>query len=360
MTSNAFPTSRYWILDRSRTRVFFSRRELTLLALLLLQIFMLVGSRIDGAWIIPKGIGFSQHYGFFTIFVITPVILLLSGFILEKFVETLEQVDAYCTTSDAKTRQWVVRLASNYADRLALRGNSTGFLVGLIVFFFLWCVWNVTQTINPLPTYKHDVFDAWPHRYGFIAAKLYVLVAISIVWAVAVFIALHVTYSMVSLLRFLSRHDALRVNLFHRDNCGGTSCFGDINLAITALYVCLLSVLVAMKLTHGVTYLVMNAGFCGCILLTFVQSFGAVFSIHRVLKKNKIQCLDEIAVAINKRVGQSHGAISPFPSDLLTFRTHVLGLHTFPYARGAIAAVNILRFVPVFAAVVTVARGYVS
>jgi hypothetical protein len=308
---------------------------------------------------LPPAVGFSQHYGFFTIFAITPFVLLLSGFALETFVATIRDVDAYCTTSSEQTRSWVSRLSETHVERLSLRRSGTLWIfVGVLVFFLLWCVYNIVATIDPRPTYKHDVFDALPHIYGFVAAKLYVVVAIAGVWAVAIFVCLHVTLSMVSLLRFLSRHDALRVNLFHRDNCGGTSNFGNVNLAITATYVCLLGVVVAMILTHHVTYAVVNAGLAGCIALTFAQSFGAVLSIHKVLRKNKIRCLDEIAAAINRKLYASPGQATSFPTDLLSYRTHVLSLHTYPYARGAIAAVNALRFLPVIAAATTLGNTY--
>ncbi len=188
---------------------------------------------------------------------------------------------------------------------------------------------------------------------GFFAAKAYVFVALSGVWAMAIYVCLHVTYSMFSILNFLRRHDALQVNLFHRDNCGGTSRFGDINLAITCVYFCFLAIVLAMATTHHKTYFVIEAGFILVSLLAIAQTFGAVVAIHRVIKKKKHECLDNIAAVINQQVAATAAA---FPNDLLSYRNHVMGLHTFPYARGTLAAVNMLRFAPIVVAVASLTR----
>lgn len=346
------PTTRYILLDERKTRIGLSPRELTLLALFLLQLLMAGMSRRDGTWEMAAGVGFAEHYGFFTIFIITPAILLLTGYILRSFVGAIEEIDTYCATPNQKTRQWVTRVTNTHIERLSLRGDTTSILVMFIVAFALLCVYNVTRTIDPIPTYRHDVFDAWAHRGGFLAAKAYVFLALTGVWAIAVFVCLHVTLSMFSILGFLRRHDVLQVNLFHRDNCGGTSRFGNINLAITAVYFCLFLVILAMATTHGVTYLVINVGFVAISMLAILQTFGAVIAIHRVMSKKKKECLDELALAINQKVA---GATGIFPTDLLSYRNHVMSLHTFPYARGTLAAVNALRFAPIVVAIVTLA-----
>jgi hypothetical protein len=347
------PAARYVLLDERKTRIGLSPRELTLMSLLGLQLLMAWSARIDGTWTLSgAGIGFAEHYGFFTIFLVTPVMLLLTGYILRSFVEAVEAVDSYCTTPSEKTRDWVARLATRHIEGLMLRGESTSILVTTMIIFALLCVYNIAMTIDPVPTYGHDVFDAWAHQCGFFSAKAYVLLALSGVWAMAIFVCLHVTYSMISILEFLRRHDALQVNLFHRDNCGGTSQFGNINLAITCVYFCFLAIVLAMANTHHTTYFVIEAGFIAISLLAIAQTFGAVLAIHRVMTKKKRECLDGIASRINQQVS----AASAFPNDLLSYRTHVLALNTFPYARGTLAAVNMLRFAPIVAAVASLTR----
>ena len=345
------PTTRYFILARERTRVGLSGRELTLLTLLLFQILMAWMSRLDGTWELANGVGFAQHYGFFTIFIITPLILFLTGYVLQTFVSSIAEIDSYCVTPDDRTRNWIARLSAKHVERLSLNGDTTSILVMIIVAFGLLCVYNISRTIDPIPTYHHDIFDAWAHRRGFFAAKAYVFLALSGVWAVAVFVCLHVTYSMFNILDFLRHHDVFQVNLFHRDNCGGTSRFGNINLAITAVYFCLFSVALAMMGTHGATYLIINAGFVAISVLAIAQTFGAVFAIHRVMSKKKQDCLEDLAAKINERVIRGTGA---FPNDLLSYRNHVMGLHTFPYAKGTLAIVNTLRFAPILVAISTI------
>jgi hypothetical protein len=350
------PTTRYILLDVRRTRFGLSPRELTLLSLLVLQLLMIWASRIDGTWELRgDGIGFKEHYGFFTIFLITPLMLLLTSYALQSFVDAVREVDSYCTTPNQQTREWVGRLAARHINSLSLEGNVRSVLWTTVLCFALWCIYNVVMTIDSVPMYGHDVFDAWAHPWGFIAAKAYVFLAVAGVWAVAVFVCVHVTYSMFSILSFLRRHDALQVNLFHRDNCGGTSRFGDINLAITAIYFCFLAVVLAMVTTHHATYFVVEVGFIGISILAIAQTFGAVLAIHRVMKKKKRECLDKIAAVINQQITEA-----TFPNDLLSYRNHVLALHTFPYARGTLAAVNTLRFAPIIVALASLSRYFAS
>src|SRR5712691_38454 len=57
----------------------------------------------------------------------------------------------------------------------------------LVITGFLSWLNNVYQTIDPIPFYRHDVFDAASHRLGFIVYKICLFVSWVIVYPIAGF-----------------------------------------------------------------------------------------------------------------------------------------------------------------------------
>jgi|GEM_PF-6781779 len=297
------------------------------------------------------GKGLGQHYGYWAFFTTTPIIIVLTTYLFDKFSTAIQQTDRYCIglTSEMNTR--LVRLVQRHVQSLSFHSRTVWILVFIVFVFFCWWLVNVINTISPIRTYQHDVFDAYSHPYGFYLAKAYLLFALAVVYSTAIFIALHVTVSMFSILTFLCRNDVLSVNFFHPDNCGGTSQFGNINLIILSIYGNLFAVIFANYLTHRHTYLVMTASFVACSVLAVAQSLGAVYSIHRAVAQKKRECIEVLTAKLNYQFALSLAG-EHFPDDLLAFRNHLLGVRTFPYTGEALIAVNVLRFTPVALAVV--------
>jgi len=298
------------------------------------------------------GKGFVQHYGFWAIFITTPIILFLSSHLLYEFTETISDTAAYCTEMTSDLRLKLERLVDRHVNSLALRSRSATILFMIVLGLLYWCIVNVQKTIDPTGTYHHDVFDAYAHKAGFYTTKTYVFIVFSVAYAIATFVAVHVTVSLISVMKFLSRRDGIRVDFFHSDNCGGMSRFGNINLIILGIYANFFVVIYAMYFTHRVAYPVMIASLVASSALTLGQSVVAVYYIHQAISKKKRECLDIVASRLNSLVPDSMPPKAKFPSELLAFRNHILSLHTFPYAKGASAAVNVIRFAPTAMAVV--------
>ena len=297
--------------------------------------------------------GFAQHYGFWAIFVTTPIILFLTRRLLDKFLGSMRKLDDYCVNLTSEMRSQRDKLIHRHVESLSLHSRSVWIFVFVLFVFLCWWLLNIRTTISPFNTYRHDVFDAYSHFFGFYTAKIYGLLLFTLVYSVAVFVALHVTVSMISILKFLHRHDVLRINLFHEDNCGGTSRFGNINLIILAIYANFFTVMYMMYLTHRQTYLAIVVSLIACSFLAMAQSLSAVYYIHKTVAKKKREFMEAMTLKLNKRFTSSLKDDSPFPSDLLAFRNHVVDIHTFPYASGALVAVNFIRFAPVALGVIS-------
>ena len=301
------------------------------------------------------GKGLGQHYGYWAFFITTPIIVLLTTYLFNTFSTAIQHTDRYCIGLTDEMNVRLNRLVQRHLQSLSLDSRTVWILVLIVFVFFCWWIVNVINTISPIGTYQHDVFDAYAHPYGFSLAKAYLLFVLAVVYSTAIFVALHVTISMFSILTFLCRNSVLSVNFFHPDNCGGTSQFGNINLIILSIYVNLFAVICANYLTHRHTYLVMTASFVACSALAVAQSLGAVYSIHRAVAQKKRECIEIITAQLNRQFALSLDG-QHFPDDLLAFRNHLLGVRTFPYTAEALVAVNVIRFAPVAVAVV----GYIK
>jgi len=297
--------------------------------------------------------GLSQHYGYWVIFITTPIIFLLASWLFGKFTKLISNIEQYCTEMDDDTRRRLETLVHRHTKSLKFKSLTVCIFVFLLIGLLYWWLFNVIKTISPSETYHHDVFDAYAHSWGFYTAKLYTLLVFSVVYSIAIFIALHVTVSMISILRFLSKHNILRINLFHADNCGGTSPFGNINLIILGIYSNFFAIDFAMFITHRETYLAVVASLAAAFALAITQSIAAVYSIHTSLAKKKSESLEAMAERLNRQFDSSLGKGTRLPSDLLTFRNHLADVYTYPYATGALTAVNVIRFAPAALAVIT-------
>jgi hypothetical protein len=302
---------------------------------------------IDGTWTLPKaGKGFSQYYGFWTIFITTPIILVLTERLFDTFIASIQNWSVYCIDVSEETGSRIEKLTQKHVKSLCLQSPSAWVLViMMVVAFYRWQI-NVVTTRWPIPlqTFNHDVFDSSAHLFGFYITRAYNFFTFVFVYAPAIFVVLHVTWSMVSILRYVCRDDVLRINFFHPDNCGGTSIFGNINLLILTIYINFFAVSYVMYITHGRAYQAIILSSLTCFVLVVSQSIGAVYYIHKAVRQKKAKCIDEIIARLNQRAVESLRTGKQFPNDLLAFRTHVMGIHTFPYTAPALVIVNVIRF----------------
>lgn len=330
-------------------------QRFVLAATLIFPILIAGGCWLDGTLVMADPAkGLRQHYGYWALFVTAPIVIYLAAYLFDTFSTSVRKTDGYCTGLTRETNAQLERLIKRHLQSLSLHYRTVWILVFIVfVAFSLWLL-NIVNTISPAGTYLHDVFDAYHHTFGFYTTKAYLLV-VFVAYGTAIFVALHVTYSMISILKFLRGKSALAVNFFHSDNCGGTSQFGNINLIILTTYANFFAVICAMYLTHRHTYLVMTGSLIACSILAVVQSIGAVWFIHKTVALKKRETIEAVTAKLNAQFASSVQG-EHFREDQLAFRNHLMGIRTFPYAAGALIAVNVIRFAPAALAIV----GYVK
>jgi len=301
-----------------------------------------------------SGKGLLQHYGILTIFATAPVIVLLTALSMQKFLLAMKNLASY--TELGIVPPDLERLVARHMRSLSLRTKSVWLFVLFCLIGLLFTVANIAQTINPVRTYGNDVYDAFRYPFGFYSTKLYFLLIWSFCYPAAVFVAVHLTLSLIRILRHMCRHDLLRIDFFHPDNCGGVSVFGSINLLVMMIYGNLFAVLYMLHITHSAkTYLTVTIPWIVLSGIFFAQSFGAVYNIHRFAAIKRDESLNAISHLLTDQMG-SLFTERRFSADLIHARNHLLGLHTYPYAKPVLAIVNFIRFASVIPALLTVAK----
>jgi len=335
-------------------------RNLYLAVALLLPALIAIGCWLDGTWAMAgDNKGFSQYYGFWVIFVTTPVIFLLTSQLVGSFIGYFEDPEAYCGNLTNESKRRVQTLVTRHIRSLEGRSRSFWILMFVLLVFLFWWTFNVVNTwapTKPFETFGHDVFDTSAHPFGFYTTKVYLFFVFVLVYGPAAYVALHVTASMISILKLLSTRGLLQVDVFHADNCGGTSRFGNLNLVILCIYVNLFAVIYAMYVTHGHAYFVMAVSLIACSALAVAQSIGPVYYVHRVVAARKREYITAVGVQLNQQLSTSLQPGGKFANDLLAFRSHLGSMHTFPYGPSALVAVNVIRVAPVVLGVLNYIR----
>lgn len=325
-----------------------SPRSLTAVMFALYPAVIYFACLINGTLEIDGGKGLSHHYGYWVIFITTPLIVMLSGYLLDKFVDLVGSYKKYINPdANQADLEKLRRIIADEVKSLCLQSRLRYLLYfGVLVGFFYFEI-NAVETYDPYPTYGHDVFDSWSHPLSCWLAKLYLLPIFIWLYPVAIFLALHVTLSMVKILKFSCDQDLLAVSFFHQDNCGGMSPFGYINFLIMVIYILFLSVLCGMFLTHQRTYFVMISALTFCSVVPMIQSFLAVGAIYAMVKKKKLLLLDELGALLDQSLRDVIEGKEGFRSELVTLRKQVISTHAFPYGRNVHLIVSAIRFAPV-------------
>jgi hypothetical protein len=309
-----------------------------------LPIVITFGAVLDGTWhMTGTARGLSQHYGVWSLFVTCPLMLILTILSLSCFATTMDGLHKYSASGHIPDD--LADLVRRNLLSIALRTRTRFILILFGIIGFLMTIVNIRQTMNPVVTYGNVVFDSPPHMRGFLLHKFYLFFLWTFVYPTVLFITLHLTVSLVLVLRHMCLHDLLRIDFFDSDNCGGVSIFGSLNTLMMGVYACFFAVIVALHETHRNQYYTLLLASIVTSLLFFLQSIGTVYYIHKFIVIKRSAKLEAINKILTKEMDDINSMTSP-TSGLLSLRAYLLSINTYPYSRAAMAIVNALRFAP--------------
>ncbi|HEY0383704.1 MAG TPA: hypothetical protein VGC72_16045 [Candidatus Elarobacter sp.] len=295
----------------------------------ILAAVVVVGCWMDGTLnSSTKFVGLSTHWGYYAMFLLTPGIILLTGWLADEYTSAIKNTRSYCIDRHESDVRELVR---KHLQRLEFRGYWPRSLV-IVVFLASW-LFNYEQTSSSQlanEQFGNYVFDSLPFSNGFYSAKLYLFFVMVFVYSSAVFTVVSVATSMYFIFGFIDSKDALRIDLFDADHCGGLSRFGNINLIALTIYAVFSIVSLADALTHTKLYPLMFAALALCFVSGFAHSWFALGSIARSVDRSKREKLEITTAQLRLDVESWHNN-GRFSSDFLVLRNYLMTIRNYPY-----------------------------
>ena len=203
----------------------------------------------------------------------------------------------------------------------------------------------ILKTFDPQSFWGNDVFNAAAYRYGFWVANTYLVLTWVVIYPFIFFYTIHMSISLFVILRNLRQRSLFRINVFHKDNCGGMSKFGTLNLLIMMIYLSPLSAMLALWWTHESGYLTLSIPALGLSLIIIVQSSIGISAITKVTRRKVSDALLLLSNELDKGIENLQGTESMAVPILLW--NHIRSIHTVPYTRNIGRFVTFVRYVPV-------------
>jgi len=289
------------------------------------------------------GKGLANHYGILTIFLGSPILVVLAALAQSKFQRTVQNLSVY--TVGAQIPPGLTTKIDYSIESLRFQRMTRLVYWLFVTAGWYWWLVNVYQTINPLDFYGNDVFDSLDHLLGFISFKLYLLALWVIIYPVISFIVVNVFVGMIVILKHMSDNSLFKLDFFHEDECGGVSVFGSINTILLAMTSLVLITALAILLTHKSGYTSVWSSVIISSLLIVLQSVCGVYYIHKFVRQKKSEILGPVNAYLNDSLLDTNRT-KRFPQDLLIVRDHVARIRSFPYSKGVLYFVNALRLSP--------------
>jgi hypothetical protein len=298
---------------------------------ILLAVFVIAGSVFDQTlWSRPRFVGLSSHKGYYAMFLLTPVIIGLTGWLIDEFTRVIENTSEYCLEDRLPE---VVKLVRQHLRYLEFRPMHWSMPLIMFVFFVFWAL-NCYETSTDNMARQNLgnlVFDSGPYRYGYIFGKAYLLFIMVGVYSWVLFVACWITYSMDAIFKSLHNNNALRIDLFNVDHCGGLSRFGNINLTILGIYSLFSVITLTTAFTHTRLYLLMFVLFPLYLVAGVGQTVFGVRFIARSVARAKRERL-EVATSTLRSDFALWTSGGRFSSDLLVLRNYIITIRNYPYA----------------------------
>jgi len=257
------------------------------------QVLLLVGaSMIDGTLRLANGVGLLQHYGAWVVLVTDPLLLIATGYANYRFTYALAHLPT-CQTTQALNS--VEQFLKPHVDRVAARGAyAYGYVACCVAAVLAWAN-NLYQTSNPVPFYRHDVFDSSAHLFGFLVFKLCVFISWVIVYPIAGYLLITISLSTWMILHGGRLRNLICPAVTHPDNCYGMRNIGRLNISLLIPFALVYSVMASILMTHGRFYRSIDVPLTFVTALFLVESFAVIWPARRLLMDAKHSTLDELA-----------------------------------------------------------------
>jgi hypothetical protein len=349
-------------LDLS-TRLFGARGKVNwrlLAAILSIAVFqaaiVAIVTKLEGSWWLPRGRGFSQHYGAWMILATDPLLLMASGLIDSQFRTAMLSLPT-CPTLNHKHR--LRQLCVKYSRLIQGRGGSA-FLYALLLMIgvYSWSL-NVVETYDPTGPYHHpifndhDVFDSGLHMFSYVAFKICLFTSWCIVYPIVGFKFIVVSYSTWRILRIADGEGLIMPRAEHPDGSYGMKEIGTLNITLLVPYFLVFSIMASLFETHKELYGSLVVPWIAVIILFLLSSFIVIWPASRILAGAKRKLYRSLRqVCLRDRIGGKSEMM------FLTQRFYYSAATASPYSDGTKAILVAMRLTPVLGLALKFVHGF--
>lgn len=184
-------------------------------------VLFIIGAWRDGTFKLEHGVGLFEHPGIWIYLIGQPLLPMLLDRALLTFAKIPHDQRALFTSTFIATDFRADR--QGLYGRLSRRTVLFGLIYKTLVFAGLvaW-VLNTLKNQIPLQSYGFDVWDAWPHYWGYWSTRVYKLYVAAMLAPAIVHAQIAIVISITQLVISAGRTGGLRLDPYAADEAGGT------------------------------------------------------------------------------------------------------------------------------------------
>jgi hypothetical protein len=274
---------------------------------------VLMAAHIDNTWWLQDGLGVLQHYGAWGIVLSDPLVLICAALAYHQFGQTFAMLPV---KNDSRARSRIHELVDRYTQWIEAKDLAVFPYVLCVSLGFLCWLNNIRQTETPSIYFAHDVFDAPPHMAGFIVYKACLFVSWVIVYPVAGYVVVCLSFSTAVILATIRNEALLDLRVTHPDNRYGLRGIGLLTLRIVLPYLIAYSAMWLLFFTHGHWYpsiLYTALGMTFLTVLTSYSNFAPTLALFREAKARTYASL------LERSYGTSRGDDPTFAVERMSY-----------------------------------------
>jgi hypothetical protein len=183
---------------------------------------IVVGAARDNTFTLMNGVGLLEHPGIWIYLVAQPVLPQLLDRALRTFTRIgIDQRQLFTSAFARTTVRAERKLLFERIKRTSAAGPRVFYQILVLVGAGAWIL-NTFKNQAPLQAYGFDVWDAWPHLWGYWTTRVYKAYVAMFLAPAMVHALIVIVYNITQLMVRASREAGMKLDPYAADEAGGT------------------------------------------------------------------------------------------------------------------------------------------
>jgi hypothetical protein len=188
----------------------------------LAAVMIVVGAARDNTFTLMNGVGLLEHPGIWIYLVAQPVLPQLLDRALRTFTRIgIDQRQLFTSAFARTTVRAERKLLFERIKRTSAAGPRVFYQILVLVGAGAWIL-NTFKNQAPLQAYGFDVWDAWPHLWGYWTTRVYKAYVAMFLAPAMVHALIVIVYNITQLMVRASREAGMKLDPYAADEAGGT------------------------------------------------------------------------------------------------------------------------------------------